>query len=218
MQAQGVFMKRIRTGVGALLAMIVAVGAELGAQDAGAAQRRIGVGLDYGASQDVGALYGNWIGPTLDVRLAGRGALSLGVDASLQVRADPVPSPNTNSTGVWRGPSVRDDRPLRGLALATIAVELGTRDRAPSGGPFVAARVGGGAGVLGPGDVLYQPSPWREFTYHQRGAAIALLTAGGEVGLWLPAFGGTNRLSLRIDGVHGERVSGSRLSVVLRRY
>jgi hypothetical protein len=62
-------------------------------------------------------------------------------------------------------------------------------------------------------DIWGDPIERREMGY-----AKGVLTVGGEAGLWVSAFGGPQRIAVRVDRVHGETFSVSRLAIGVARH
>ena len=209
-------MRRTQQIAIAALGVGLAFASEGGAQQAPA--RRIGWGLDFAGSVQSTTATGNYLGPTAGLELASTGSLSLRADAALQLDVGTRPIVNQNVPDGGIAPIAYDGRLLKSLGTATIAVEAGTRERLSSGGLFVAARLGGGVGRWGPGTVDYRISPGRVFSYREPGHTASLLTAGAEAGLWIPMFGRPHRIALRVDGVHAQDFSTTRLALVVLRH
>lgn len=201
-----------QAGSGALLlGVLAALGGELGAQDAQRSGIRFVFGVEYAAASGQAPVHGNWVGPTAGARFGNEGPFAVILDGAVQLRTASPDMLSVYFPGVWFGPSVVDLRPIQALALATVALELGTSDRLTNGGPFVAVRAGGGAGRVAAGDVIYSVSPWNRFEYRESGHVHALATTSVDLGLWLRAFGRANRISLRIEELRGRGFSGQRI-------
>ena len=198
------------------IGIALALGVEAGAQRA--PTRRIGLGLDLAGSVRGTTSPGTYIGPTIGIELASAGPLRMRADATLQFElgSDPFVNPNVADGGI--APITHDGRLMRALGTATLGIEAGTRERIRSGGLFVAARAGGGVGRWSPGTVDYRMSPTWVFSYSEPGYTAAVLTAGAEVGVWIPMSGRPNRLAVRVDGLHRQEFTRARLAIVVLRH
>lgn len=193
----------------AIAASFVVKADGIGAQPGPVERRPLGTGIDV-----AGTGMETWAGPTIGARVGGIGPLDVLADVSLQWRVHATRIANTNVAD-GGAPVTRDSRPLHSLGTATIALEGGTRDRIARGGLFAAVRAGGGAGRWGSGDVHYELQPGRRFAYRERGYTAGVLTAGAEIGMWLPAFQRANRLSLRFEAVEARLSSSRRVAFVV---
>jgi hypothetical protein len=207
-----------RTQLKAIVVLCFGFAGEVEAQHVQPRRIGFGVGLDAAGSITTGVSAGHYLGPTFGRELASRGPLRVRMDASLQVDVWPKEFVFPNMGDGWRGPSVQDSRALNALATTTMAAELGTGERFTSGGLFIAARVGGGVGHWGTGVVRYSLAPGPTSDYREPAFVAPVVIAGAEAGLWVPMSGRPHRIALRVDGVHRQDFSTTRVALVVLRH